>query len=139
MSIVRAIARAVLTSLSQGRAILRQIHQLGLEDIGADAELDIVQPGTALSEFYRLSLAATSEPLISAGVQQKRRQNWMICVPGPSCSARQLAARIRRSGPVCGQVSQRGLVRIVTWGRAPLMLGCGCPGARRSVYQRDLR
>ena len=75
MSIVRAIARAVFTSLSQGRAILRQIHQLGLEDIGADAELDIVQPGTALSEFYRLSLAATSEPLISAGVQQKRRQN----------------------------------------------------------------
>jgi hypothetical protein len=99
VSIVRAIARAVFTSLSQGRAILRQIHQLGLEDIGADAELDIVQPGTALSEFYRLSLAATSEPLISAGVQQKRRQNWMICVPGPSCSARQLAARIRRSAP----------------------------------------
>jgi hypothetical protein len=41
-------------SLAQGRAILRQIHQLGLEDLGADAELDIVQPGTALSEFYRL-------------------------------------------------------------------------------------
>jgi SAM-dependent methyltransferase len=55
-------------SLWQGRAILRQIHRLGLEDIGADAELDIVQPGTALSEFYRLSIAATSEPLISAGV-----------------------------------------------------------------------
>ena len=55
-------------SPSQGRAILRQIHRLGLEDIGADAELDIVQPGTALSEFYRLSMAATSEPLISSGV-----------------------------------------------------------------------
>ena len=45
-------------SLAQGRAVLRQIHQLGLEDIGADAELDIVRPGTALSEFYRLSIAA---------------------------------------------------------------------------------
>jgi SAM-dependent methyltransferase len=55
-------------SLSQGRAILRQIHRLGLQDIGADAELDIVQPGTMLSEFYRLSVAAISEPLISAGV-----------------------------------------------------------------------
>jgi hypothetical protein len=147
VSIVRAIARTVFTSLSQGRAILGQIHRPGLEDIGADAELDIVQPGTALSEFYRLSIAATSEPLISAGVltaaeaarlmarldepdfmaygfafigawtsqrrlahpklsapsgspddkmQQRRRQNWMICVPGPSCSARLLAARIRR-------------------------------------------
>lgn len=55
-------------SLSQGRAILRQIHQLGLCDIGADAELDIVQPGTALADFYRLSMAATSGPLISAGM-----------------------------------------------------------------------
>lgn len=83
MSIVRAIARAVFTSLSQGRAILRQIHQLGLETIGADAELDIVQPGTAVSEFYRLSLAATSEPLISAGhgrsstsARRMTRQGW---------------------------------------------------------------
>ncbi len=55
-------------SLAQGRAVLRQIHQLGLEDIGADAELDIVQPGTALSEFYRLSIAAMAGPLISSGV-----------------------------------------------------------------------
>jgi hypothetical protein len=55
-------------SVLQGRAILRQIHQLGLCDIGADAELDVVQPGTAPWEFYRLSMAATSGPLISAGV-----------------------------------------------------------------------
>jgi SAM-dependent methyltransferase len=55
-------------SMSQGRAILRQIHQLGLEEVGADAELDIVRPGTPLAEFYRLSLAATAQPLISAGV-----------------------------------------------------------------------
>ena len=55
-------------SLAQGRAVLRQIHQLGLEAIGADAELDIVQPGTALSEFYRLSIAAMAGPLVSSGV-----------------------------------------------------------------------
>jgi len=55
-------------SLGQGRALLRQIRQLGLADIGADAELDIVQPGTALAEFYQLSMAALAEPMISAGV-----------------------------------------------------------------------
>ena len=55
-------------SLSQGRALLRQIHQLGLADIGADADLDIVHPGTALAEFYRLSVAATARPLISSGL-----------------------------------------------------------------------
>ena len=30
-------------SLLQGRAILRQIHRLGLQDIGADAKLNIVR------------------------------------------------------------------------------------------------
>lgn len=54
-------------SLWQGRAILRQIHRLGIERISADAELDIVQPGTPLCEFYRLSMAATSKPLVAAG------------------------------------------------------------------------
>ena len=53
-------------ALSQGRALLRQIHRLGLERIGADAELDIVQPGTPLFEFYRLSMEATSKPLVAA-------------------------------------------------------------------------
>jgi hypothetical protein len=55
-------------SLSQGRALLRQIHRLGLADINADAELDIVLPGTALAEFYRLSIQALSPSLISAGL-----------------------------------------------------------------------
>jgi SAM-dependent methyltransferase len=54
-------------SLWQGRALLRQIRRLDLDDIGADAELDIVRPGTALAEFYQLSMAALAEPLISAG------------------------------------------------------------------------
>ncbi len=55
-------------SLSQGRALLRQIHQLGLGDIGADAELDIIGPGTPMAEFYQLSMAAMAESLIAAGV-----------------------------------------------------------------------
>lgn len=55
-------------SLSQGRALLRQVQRLGLDDIGADAELDIVRPGTSLAEFYQLSMAATARPLVSAGV-----------------------------------------------------------------------
>jgi hypothetical protein len=55
-------------SVGQGRAMLRQIHRLGLDDIGADAELDIVRPGTALAEFYRLSVAAMAQPLTAAGV-----------------------------------------------------------------------
>jgi SAM-dependent methyltransferase len=55
-------------SLSQGRALLRQVHQLELTDIGADAEADIVQPGTPQAEFYRLSMAALAEHVVAAGV-----------------------------------------------------------------------
>jgi SAM-dependent methyltransferase len=55
-------------SLSQGRALLRQVHRLDLADVGADAEVDIVQPGTPQAEFYRLSMAATAEPLVASGV-----------------------------------------------------------------------
>ena len=55
-------------SLSQGRALLRQVHQLELTDIGADAEADIVQPGTPQAEFYRLSMAPLAEPIVAAGV-----------------------------------------------------------------------
>jgi hypothetical protein len=54
-------------SLSQGRALLRHIHQLGLEDVGADAEMDIVEPGAPMAEFYRLSVAATAAAAIAAG------------------------------------------------------------------------
>jgi SAM-dependent methyltransferase len=69
-------------SLSQGRAILRQIHRLGLEDIGADAELDIVQPGTALGEFYRLSMAATEQSLTSGGLLSTAEAARLTARPG---------------------------------------------------------
>jgi trans-aconitate methyltransferase len=49
-------------SLFQGRLLLRQIHNLGLVDVDADAELDIVRANTPLAEFYRLSMAALAGP-----------------------------------------------------------------------------
>ena len=42
----------------RAECLLRQVHQLGLTDVGADAEIDIIQAGTDLAEFYRLSQAA---------------------------------------------------------------------------------
>lgn len=54
-------------ALSEGRSLLRQVHQLGLTDVGADAEIDIIQAGTDLAEFYRLSQAALALPKVQAG------------------------------------------------------------------------
>jgi trans-aconitate methyltransferase len=54
-------------SVSRGRSLLVQIHQLGLADVGADAELDIIQSGSELAEFYRLSMTAIGPPAIEAG------------------------------------------------------------------------
>lgn len=55
-------------SMSQGRALLRQIRQLGLDSIGADAELDIVAPGTPAAEFYQLSMSAMQQRSVEAGI-----------------------------------------------------------------------
>ena len=65
-----ATAQATFPSLalSQGRSLLRQVHQLGLTDVGADAEVDIIQAGTDLAEFYGLSQAALADPTVQAGV-----------------------------------------------------------------------
>jgi SAM-dependent methyltransferase len=69
-------------SLGQGRALLRQIHQLSLADIGADAELDVIQPGTALAEFYQLSMAALAEPMTGAGVMTADEAARLAARPG---------------------------------------------------------
>jgi hypothetical protein len=53
-------------SLAQGRRLLKQIHQLGPVDVGADAEIDIVQPGTPLAEFHPLSMAALGPAAVKA-------------------------------------------------------------------------
>jgi SAM-dependent methyltransferase len=54
-------------ALSQGRSLLRHAQQLDLTDVGADAEIDIIQAGTELAEFYRLSQAALAGPKVQAG------------------------------------------------------------------------
>jgi len=69
-------------ALSQGRSLLRQIHQLGLTDVGADAEIDIIQAGTDLAEFYQLSQAALALPKVQAGALGPAQATALIDRPG---------------------------------------------------------
>jgi SAM-dependent methyltransferase len=88
-------------ALSEGRSLLRQVHQLGLKDVGADAEIDIIQAGTDLAEFYRLSEAALAFPKVQAGAVSPAEATALIDRPGDddflSC----------------------GFVHIGVWGRQP--------------------
>lgn len=68
--------------LSQGRSLLRQVHQLGLADVGADAEVDIIQAGTDLAEFYQLSQAALARPKVQAGASSPAQATALIDRPG---------------------------------------------------------
>jgi SAM-dependent methyltransferase len=88
-------------ALSQGRALLRQVHQLGLTEVGADAEIDIIQAGTDLAEFYRLSQAALAVPKVQAG----------------ALSLGQATALIDR--PDDDDFLACGFVHIGAWGRRP--------------------
>jgi hypothetical protein len=65
-------------ALSQGRSLLRQVHQLGLADVGADAEVDIIQAGTDLAEFYQLSQAALAIPKVQAGAISRAEATAII-------------------------------------------------------------
>jgi trans-aconitate methyltransferase len=87
--------------LSRGRSLLKQIHALGLEDVGADAEVDIVEPGTPLAEFYRLSMAAIGPPAVAAG----------------ALTPEQAAALAER--PTQEDFLACGFVHIGVWGRRP--------------------
>jgi SAM-dependent methyltransferase len=69
-------------ALSQGRSLLRQVHQLGLTDVGADAEIDIIQPGTDLAEFYKLSQAALALPKVQAGALSLAEATALTDRPG---------------------------------------------------------
>jgi len=88
-------------ALSQGRSLLRQVHQLGLEGVGADAEIDIIQAGTDLAEFYQLSQAALALPKVQAG----------------ALSAEQATALVDRPGD--GDFLACGFVHVGVWGRRP--------------------
>ena len=69
-------------ALCQGRALLRHVHQLGLTDVGADAEIDIIQAGTDLAEFYQLSQAALALPKVQAGALSPDQATALIDRPG---------------------------------------------------------
>ena len=88
-------------SLGRGRSLLRQIPQLGLIDIGADGEVDIIQAGTPLAEFYALSMAAIGPAAVRAG----------------ALTAEQAAALVER--PTQPDFLACGFVHIGAWGRRP--------------------
>jgi SAM-dependent methyltransferase len=56
-------------SMSRGRFLLRQIGRLGLDNLGADAEMDVIQGGTQLAEFYRLSQTALAPATVRSGAR----------------------------------------------------------------------
>jgi SAM-dependent methyltransferase len=69
-------------ALSQGRSLLRQVHELELTDVGADAEIDIIHAGTDLAEFYRLSQAALALPKVQAGALTVEQATALTDRPG---------------------------------------------------------
>ena len=88
-------------SLSAGRSLLPQIHRLGLVDVGADAEVDIVEPGTPLAEFYRLSLVAIEPAALAADALTPEQ------------------ATALRNRPTRPDFLGCGFVHIGVWGRRP--------------------
>jgi SAM-dependent methyltransferase len=92
-------------ALSQGRSLLGQVHQLGLQDIGADAEIDIIQAGTDLAEFYRLSEAALAAPKVQVGALSPAGATALI------------------DRPAQDDFLACGFVHIGVWGRKPLEEG----------------
>src|SRR5262249_14911441 len=100
LRLARGLSRWI--TLARGRALLRQIHRLGLHDVGADAELDIVQPGTPLADFYRLSMAALAGPSVAAGLLTHAQAHDLTARPDT------------RDSPGCG------FAHIGAWGKKPL-------------------
>ena len=88
-------------AFAQGRSLLCQIHQLGLEDVGADAEIDIIQAGTDLAEFYQLSQAALALPKVQVGALTLAQATALIDRPGDD------------------DFLACGFVHIGVWGRRP--------------------
>jgi SAM-dependent methyltransferase len=88
-------------SLSRGRWLLGQMPNLGLVDVGADAEVDIVEPGTPLAEFYRLSVKAINPAAVEAG----------------ALTVEQASALLER--PHARDFLSCGFVHIGVWGRRP--------------------
>jgi len=88
-------------SLSRGRWLLRQLPRLGLVDVGADGEVDVIQPGTPLAEFYRLSMLAIGPAAVEVD----------------ALTAEQAAALAEL--PTDPEFLACGFVHIGAWGRRP--------------------
>jgi hypothetical protein len=84
-----------------GPVSARQIHQIGLEDVGADAEIDIIQAGTDLAEFYQLSQAALALAKVQAGALSLEQATAITGRPGED------------------DFLACGFVHIGVWGRRP--------------------
>ena len=69
-------------ALSEGRSLLRQVHQLGMVNVGANPEVDIIQAGTDLAEFYQLSQVALAQPKVQAGALTPAQAKVLIDRPG---------------------------------------------------------
>jgi SAM-dependent methyltransferase len=65
-------------SVSRGRSLLREINQLDLADVGADAEADIIGPGTPLAEFHRLSMEAIRPRALEAGALTAEQSDALL-------------------------------------------------------------
>jgi hypothetical protein len=79
----------------------RQINQLGLVEVGADAELDIIEAGAPFAEFYGLSMAAIGPPAVEAG----------------ALTVQQATALVER--PANPDFLACGFAHIGVWGRRP--------------------
>lgn len=76
-------------AVDRGRSLLRAILQLDLVEVGADAEVDIIEPGTPLAEFYALSMEAIGPAAVEAGaltseqaaalVERPRQPDFLGC------------------------------------------------------------
>ena len=88
-------------SLSCGRWLLGQIPRLGLADVGADAEVDIIERGTPLAEFYRLSMQAIGPAAVAADALTTDQARALIERPSQS------------------DFLAFGFVHVGVWGRRP--------------------
>lgn len=136
-------------ALSQGRALLRQIHQLGLVNVGADAEIDVIRARTDLAEFYQLSQAALAAPKVQAGalgIEQAAAltsrpgdEDFLACgfvhigygVSGPRKTNPKLRGRAIQT-----RSRQRSVLRGPPSGR---MLACPRPTTRSRPCSRSMR
>jgi SAM-dependent methyltransferase len=88
-------------SLSRGRWLLHELPRCGLADVAAEAEIDVIRPGTPLAEFHRLSEKAIAPAAVAAG----------------ALTAEQAAALQKR--PTEPDFLACGFVHVGAWGRKP--------------------